>query len=191
MRKKDKELGGNYGFLSSKVLWKDGNICEMNIQKVTKWNRLSEFDTGKMIQYAFFVSLFIRSSMVRIVGLPYKEFFIWADDWEFTRRLSKSEPCYFIPSSVVKHWCDSNVGANIIAAPFNRIERFNYMYRNDVVLYRLDGWEGKLYLCLSNIVHRVRILFKSDNKKQKLEIIRKGTAEGKKFFPKIVFQSEE
>lgn len=37
LRKKDQELGENYGFLSSKVLWKDGSICTMNIQKETKW----------------------------------------------------------------------------------------------------------------------------------------------------------
>ena len=191
LRKRDQELGDSYGFLSSKVLWKDGKICAMNIQKETKWKRMDEFETEKPIQYASFVSLFLRSSIVREVGLPYKEFFIWADDWEFTRRISKTKPCYYIPSSVVNHWCGSNVGADIISAPIDRLERFSYMYRNDVVLYRQDGLEGIIYLWIRNMMHRMRVLLKSDDKKKKLEIIRKGTKEGKKFFPKIEYPSKE
>ena len=183
LRKKDQELKDDYGFLSSKVLWKDGSICTMNIQKESKWKRLKEFDTEKPIQYASFVSLFLRGDTVREVGLPYKEFFIWADDWEYTRRISKTKRCYYVPSSVVNHWCSSNVGADIITSSADRIERFNYMYRNDVVLYRQDGLEGGFYLWLRNNIHRLRILMKSDNKGKKLEIIRKGTREGKEFYP--------
>ena len=187
LRKKDQELGDSYGFLSSRVLWKDGSICTMNIQKETKWKRMDDFDTERPIQYASFVSLFLRSSTVREVGLPYKEFFIWADDWEYTRRISKTKPCYFIPSSVVNHWCGSNVGADIITASADRIDRFNYMYRNDVVLYRQDGMEGKFYLWFRNNVHRLRIILKADNKGRKLDIIRKGTKEGKTFYPEIEY----
>ena len=177
----------NYGFLSSKTLWKDGSICIMNIQKETKWKRLKEFDTEKTIQYASFVSLFLRTDTVKKLGLPYKEFFIWADDWEYTRRISKTKPCYYIPSSVVNHWCGSNVGADIITAPADRIERFSYMYRNDVVLYRQDGLEGKFYLWFRNNVHRLRILLKANSKSRKLKIISQGTKEGRKFLPKIEY----
>ena len=31
----DKKLDGNYGFLSSVVLWKDGTVCKMNKQKIS------------------------------------------------------------------------------------------------------------------------------------------------------------
>lgn len=191
LRKKDQELDDTYGFLSSKVLWKDDTICTMNIQKETKWKRMKEFNSEKPIQYASFVSLFLRTDTVRKVGLPYKDFFIWADDWEYTRRISKTKPCYYVPSSVVNHWCGSNVGADIITAPADRIERFNYMYRNDVVLYRQDGLEGKFYLWFRNNVHRIRIILKADNKEKKLDIIRKGTKEGKHFFPIVDYPSKE
>ena len=183
----DKKLKGNYGFLSSKVLWKDGSICAMNVQKENKWKRLKNFDKVTPIQYASFVSLFIKAETIQKVGLPYKEFFIWADDWEYTRRISKQMKCYYIPSSVVDHLSDSNVGADIITAPADRIDRFNYMYRNDVVLYRQDGLEGRIYLGVRNTVHRIKIVLKSTDKKRKLEIIKNATKKGKKFSPKIEY----
>ena len=34
----------NYGFLSSKVLWKDHSLCKMNIPKVTINKKLDNFD---------------------------------------------------------------------------------------------------------------------------------------------------
>ncbi len=185
--RKDKELDGEYGFLSSKALWKDDSICTMNIQKQTKWKQVRNFDVEQTVQYASFVSLFMRASIVKKVGLPYKEFFIWADDWEYTRRISKTKKSYYIPSSVVYHWCNSNVGANIITTDADRMDRFKYMYRNDVVMYRQDGFEGWLYLSIRNIVHRIRIILKSNDKGIKLALIREATTEGKKFFPKIDF----
>lgn len=185
--KKDKELNGEYGFLSSKVLWKDESICTMNVQKITKWKQVFNFETEQTIQYASFVSLFMRANTVKKVGLPYKEFFIWADDWEYTRRISKTKKCYYVPSSVVYHWCNSNVGANIITADAERMNRFKYMYRNDVVMYRQDGFEGWLYLSIRNIVHMIRVLFKSKDRHSKLALIRESTKEGKAFFPTIEF----
>lgn len=188
--RKDEELNGEYGFLSSKVLWKDNNICTMNIQKQTKWNKLKNFDDESSIQYASFVSLFIKATKVREVGLPYKEFFIWADDWEYTRRISKTEKCYYVPKSIVHHWCNSNVGANIITAEPERMERFKYMYRNDVVMYRQDGIEGKIYLTIRNLVHRLRILKNGKNIKEKYALINLATREGKNFYPKVEFPDE-
>ena len=185
--RKDKELDGEYGFLSSKALWKDDSICTMNIQKQTKWKQVVNFNAEQTVQYASFVSLFMRAATVKKVGLPFKEFFIWADDWEYTRRISKTKKSYYIPSSVVYHWCNSNVGANIITADPDRMERFKYMYRNDVVMYRQDGIEGSIYLFIRNLMHRLRILRDGNNVKEKFELLSTASKEGKKFYPEIEF----
>ena len=187
---KDKELKGEYGFLTSKVLWKDGSICVMNIQKKSKWRYLKDFNRSDIVQYASFVSLFIKASTVVKIGLPYKEFFIWSDDWEYTRRISKKERCYFVPESIVYHWCDRNIGANIVLTDSERMERFKYMYRNDVVLYRQDGVEGFFYLFIRNIIHKYRIYRAGKNKNQKVKLIKKATNEGKKFYPQIEFPTK-
>lgn len=188
---KDRELDGKYGFLTSKVLWKDKSICTMNIQKITKWRQVKKFNFEQEVQYASFVSLFIKASIIRQVGLPYKEFFIWADDWEYTRRISKIESCYYVPQSIVHHWCKTNVGANIVTTESDRMERFKYMYRNDVVMYRQDGIEGFFYLFIRNILHKIRIYKDGKNIKEKLLLIKNATKEGKKFYPKIEFPKGE
>ena len=186
--KADKELNGNYGFLSSKVLWKDNSICKMNIQKITMTKWLKDYDKNyQSIVLASFVSLFIKRDIVEEFGLPIKEFFIWTDDWEYTRRISRKKKCYYISSSVVTHKSKENVGASI-ATVDDRLERFNYLYRNDCVLYRGEGIKGWFLLKIRLILHKLRIL-RSDkkDKKERINIINNAIKEGKKFFPKIEF----
>ena len=181
----DKKLNGRYGFLSSKVLWKNGDICKMNMQKETKWKRLKDFGNPAQIQYASFVSLFVKTAVVKKLGLPYKEFFIWSDDFEYTRRISKRMKCYYVPSSVVYHFSKANVGADIVSADADNLGRFEYLYRNDVVLYRQDGFDGAVYLLIRDAVHIVRILLRSENKKIKIALLLRNLLKGIKFKPNI------
>lgn len=183
----DEKLKGNYGFLSGKVLWKNQEICIMNRQKITKWKYIKNFDVIQNIQYASFVSLFLPVDTVKKIGLPMKEFFIWTDDWEYTRRISKYKISYFVPNSIVIHWCNNNIGADIINSEEERLDRFKYMYRNDVCLYRLDGFEGYLYLLIRTIVHIIRIILKSNNKKVKINLMISALREGLKFNPVIEY----
>ena len=183
----DKQLNGNYGFLSSKVLWKDGSICKMNIPKKTFSTWLKEFDKPvQEIAMASFVSLFIKTDIIKEMGLPIKEFFIWTDDWEFTRRISRKYKSYFISNSVVTHKSKNNEGADISTVEGDRVERFKYLYRNDVVLYRGEGLKGWILLYIRLILHKLRIL-KSDkkDKKERIKIINNAIKEGKKFKPEI------
>lgn len=186
LRKSD-ELHGNYGFLSSKVLWKDNSICAMNVQKKNKWRRIKNFEVSQLIHYASFVSLFIQADTVSEFGLPYKDFFIWADDWEYTRRISKRKKSYYVPASIVYHWCDSNIGADIINVDANRMDRFKYMYRNDVVMYRQDGLEGFMYLFIRNVMHILKIIAKAKNKRQKIILLLEATIVGFRYYPLIEY----
>lgn len=181
----DQKLNGNYGFLSSKVLWKDGSLCKMNIPKKTFGTWLKDFDHTQEVAMASFVSLFMKKETIMQVGLPIKEFFIWTDDWEFTRRISRKQKCYYVVESIVTHKCKSNVGASI-AEVDERMERFRYLYRNDVVLYRREGLKGWILFYLRLCKHKLKIL-KSDkkDKKERFKIIDNAVKEGKQFLPKI------
>lgn len=189
----NEKLEGKFGFLSSKVLWKDNNICKMNIQKrkFSKW--LRDYDTNmQRIEMASFVSLFIKAQVVKELGLPIKDFFIWTDDWEYTRRISRKYDCYYISDSVVTHKSKLNEGASIASVDGERLGRFKYMYRNDVVLYRREGIKGWLLLYLRLFLHKFRIL-KSDkkDKKERITLINKAIKEGKKFNPQIEYINDE
>lgn len=185
--KADKELKENYGFLSSKVLWKDEKICKMNIQRKTLLTSVKNFQKNiEPITMASFVSLFIKSSVIKEVGLPIKEFFIWTDDWEYTRRISRKYNCYLVDKSVVTHKSKSNMGADIINDSEDRLDRYKYIYRNDVYLYRREGIKGWLYIILRNLYHIIRILTsKATEKYKRINVIIRATNEGKKFNPPI------
>ena len=146
---------------------------------------LKDFGNPAQIQYASFVSLFVKTAVVKKLGLPYKEFFIWSDDFEYTRRISKRMKCYYVPSSVVYHFSKANVGADIVSADADNLGRFEYLYRNDVVLYRQDGFDGAVYLLIRDAVHIVRILLRSENKKIKIALLLRNLLNGIKFKPNI------
>lgn len=185
----DEKLNGEYGFLASKVLWKDGNICKMNIPKKTFSTWLKNFeDSLQEVAMASFVSLFVKSKIIKEQGLPIKEFFIWTDDWEFTRRLSRKYKCYYVTDSVVTHKSVNNEGADISTVDGERIKRFKYLYRNDVVLYRREGIKGWILLYLRLALHKYRILRSNKNdKKERIKIINQAIKEGKQFKPQIEY----
>lgn len=183
----DERLNGNYGFLSSKVLWKDDSICKMNIPKKTFGKWLKDFDTNdQSIAMASFVSLFLKKQVVEEFGLPIKDFFIWTDDWEYTRRISRKIKSYYISDSVVTHKSKNNIGADISTESGDRLERFNYLYRNDRVLYRGEGLKGEILLRLRLTKHILKVLkSNTDNKRERIKTIINATKEGKKFNPRI------
>ena len=182
----EREHSGEYGFLSSKVLWKDQSVCVMNVPRAGVYSNNKDFDSKTVkISMASFVSLFVPARIIKNVGLPIKEFFIWTDDWEFTRRISLKYPCYLLNESVVIHKSKSNIGANIATDSIDRLDRFFYLYRNDVYLYRREGTKGFLYEAVRLSYHILRIVFKSDNKLLRIKQLVKGTWAGITFNPRI------
>ena len=185
----DKKLEGNYGFLSSKVLWKDGNICEMNVQRKTIAKDVSDFDSTMVpVVMASFVSFFVPINIVREKGFPIKDFFIWTDDWEYTRRISRDYPCYLVNKSAVTHKSVNNIGASISSDTEDRLDRYNYLYRNDAYLYRREGIKGFFYEVPRLFAHIFRVL-KSNckGKWKRVKIIIGATFKGLKFNPEIEY----
>ncbi len=146
----DEVLKGNYGWLSSVPLWTDGNICKMNKQKIHSlyYMDIQYLRYGLLRSvHATFVGLFLRRETVLKAGLPIKEFFIWGDDIEYTRRLSvrMKLPCYVAGQSLVTHAMKNNSGGNITADVPERLARYNYAFRNENFLFRQEGIKGFCY----------------------------------------------
>ena len=91
-----------------------------------------------------------------------------------------------VPSSEVVHDTEQNTGADIASSPAERTDRFRYLYRNDVVLYRREGLRGLAYEAARLCVHAARIAVSKNSMREKLRrtgIMLNGTFEGLGFYP--------
>ncbi len=190
----DEELQGEYGFLSSAVLWKDGYFCKMNRQKITKnaYEKVHLLEKGLLPVYqATFVSFFLKRETVLKMGLPIKEFFIWGDDVEYTHRLSKVKDCYLVGRSKVIHYTANNVGSSIAEDESSRLDRYRYAYRNENYIARHEGIYGRIYYLMKCGLNIGRILFNSkEHKMKRIWIILSSMVAGIFFNPPIEYVSK-
>lgn len=187
-------LEGNYGFLSSSTLWKDEKPCKMNRQKITSdWYEKSELLQYGLIKtyYATFVSFFIKAEIVKKVGLPIKDFFIWGDDVEYTNRISKQFECYIAGESQVIHKTKNNEGSNIAKDDIERIGRYKYAYRNEVYIAKQNGLKGICRQFAKICLHIGRVIVsKNKHKLRKLGVVIGSSFKGLFFNPEIEFLTE-
>ena len=187
----DRELKGNYGFLSSVAYWTDGSLCNMNLQRIGIKKILTDYEEKyPEVIMATFVSFFVKADTIRKVGLPIGEFFIWADDLEYSRRISMQQPCYVVTDSKVVHKMESNARVGIELDSVDRLWRYKYLYRNEVYVFKREGIKGILYLLLRVALHSARIIFKGDAKLEKLSVVVKSFISGFSFNPKIKYIDE-
>lgn len=187
----DDMLNGKYGWLASAVLWKDGHECKMNRVKLKK----SFYEYLEYMQYgivqaeqATFVSLFLKTKTIREAGLPIKEFFIWGDDIEYTRRISVRMhlPCFIAGRSKVIHAMKENTGSNIATDIPERIDRYKYAFRNECYLYRQEGWKGICYYFAKCGWNLLKIVLKSKNYKfKRIIVLIKSVLIGLMFNPRV------
>lgn len=189
--KYDKILNGKYGWLASEVLWTDFSLCKMNYPKLKRRIK-NNFDMYHLIEaiQASFVSLFLTVDTVKCVGLPVKEFFIWGDDVEFTRRIAvrKKLKSFYVPESKVIHAMRDNNGSNIATDTVSRLDRYIYAFRNEYFLFHKEGIKGILFYhmkCCFNIL-KIICIAKSERIKR-MKIIIDGYMKGKNFHPCIEY----
>ena len=188
----DGVLEGNYGWLSSVALWTDGGECKMNRQKLKK----SFFEFSPLLKYglvqaeqATFVSLFLRSGIICRFGLPIKDFFIWGDDIEFTRRIAVRGglPSFTAGQSQVVHAVKSNVGSNVALDDAERIGRYFYAFRNEAHLYRQEGAKGSAYCFAKRCRDLLRIIRFGKRKLPRFCVFFRGVWAGFFFHPEVEF----
>lgn len=72
-------------------------------------------------------------------GLPYKEYFIWFDDAEYTLRITKSCPGVEVLDSVVLHDMGVNQGVNYSMVNEKNVWKFSYGARNEDPIVTITG----------------------------------------------------
>lgn len=189
--------GGQYGYLSSVVLWTDGRECKMNRQKIRKkyFERAELLKHGLIqVEQSTFVSLLVPIETVMQAGLPIKEFFIWGDDIEYTRRIAvrHQRPSYMVGASQVVHAMQFNDGSSIATDKPERIARYNYAFRNENYLYRQEGLRGFAYYTAKCALNLLRILrFAKGQRLRRCAVIVRQYAFGLFFNPKVEYIRKE
>lgn len=120
-------------FACSRVEWIDGTLCEMNTPRpVWDWPRFVQpGQAWALVDSCSFVSVLIPRWAIEAHGLPIADYFIWFDDAEYTRRLSKSYPGIFVPESRVTHDTPENKGVNFSLVTPKSLWKFRYGARNE------------------------------------------------------------
>lgn len=189
----DAKLNGDYGYLSSVVLWTDGKECKMNRQKIKKSyyeNVHMLKDSNIQVEQSTFVSLLFPTKTIKKVGLPIKEFFIWGDDIEYTRRITvrNNMTSFMVGNSTVIHAMKENTGSSIATDVPERINRYRYAFRNENYLYRQEGIKGFVYYIAKCGLNLCRILTKAKTHRLKrCSIIISCMVKGLWFNPKVEY----
>ncbi len=187
----DGKLKGEYGFLSSLALWKDGTDCFMNYHTIARdWNgEKNRLRDGILkVESATFVSFFVKREVVQQIGLPIKEYFIWGDDTEYSGRIAAEYPCYLVSDSYVIHKMEQNIPSGKITdiSDMGRIERMYYSVRNDYCTFRRIGWKSLMRYSVNTMFLFLDVLLHSkEHKGKKLKVILKGYFAGVFFHPTI------
>lgn len=126
------------GFICSKVIGSNG--CSMNVPYLdlregkhgySEWYNESEYGLLR-VKKATFVSVLFPTKIIKEVGLPLREYFIWGDDWEYTQRISTKHVSYMSLNSVVVHM--RALQQRIIfenEKDTRRIKNYFYAFRNN------------------------------------------------------------
>ena len=124
--------GRRPALIASRVLWTDGREHPMNTPRAKPFATAAERAAAAAIaclpiRSASFVSVLIDAAVCRQRGLPVADYFLWADDFEFTTRILRGNHGLLCPASVVVHKT-----ATFGAADTNPGPRFFYEVRNKI-----------------------------------------------------------
>jgi rhamnopyranosyl-N-acetylglucosaminyl-diphospho-decaprenol beta-1,3/1,4-galactofuranosyltransferase len=120
----------------SRVVWSDGTEHPMNTPRPKPYaSRRERRDAARAgavpVRSTSFVSMLVRADVVRQVGLPIADYFIWNDDFEYSTRVLRGRRGIHVPASVVVH--KTKVLGSTDADPG---PRFYYEVRNKLWMFR-------------------------------------------------------
>jgi rhamnopyranosyl-N-acetylglucosaminyl-diphospho-decaprenol beta-1,3/1,4-galactofuranosyltransferase len=150
------------GFLSSKVLWTDDSPHQMNktyrLQNEKELAGLSIGNIDRMppIQFGTFVSMLLSAKAVERVGLPIKEFFIWNDDVEYSKRIVRSGLAgLVVEDSIAIHETPGNHLSNVFNDTHKHLWKYDHGLRNEMFTKRMHDGELQFWITW---MHRMLVM---------------------------------
>ncbi|MFF2370036.1 glycosyltransferase [Agromyces sp. NPDC058110] len=171
----------------SRVIWTDGTEHPMNTPRqkpfVGKPERIAAAKAGGIaVRSTSFVSMLVRADVVREVGLPIADYFIWNDDFEYSTRVLRGRRGIHVPASVVVH--KTKVLGSTDADPG---PRFYYEVRNKLWMFRrsqsLSPFEKAVYGA-SSIRRWIKTFVRSDDRAVLRDGWRRGYRDGTRTRPR-------
>jgi GT2 family glycosyltransferase len=186
----------NVGFVCSRVIGTDGQPMNTPFADMRPsengysdiFDHVADYGMVK-VQNATFVSVFFHTDIVREVGLPIKEFFIWGDDTEYTGRISAKHPCYVACRSVVMHKrsLQKNLEFMEETEP-KRLDNYFYYFRNNLYIIRnTQGEKAFRKEIREKRLFAIRRFLRGD--KMRATVLWRVVKEVKSFLPQICFPS--
>jgi GT2 family glycosyltransferase len=136
--------------LASKAVWTDGSLHPMNAPGTDRRDvdRMVRAAARHLVplRSATFVSLLVSREAIDRHGLPNAHYFIWSDDIEYTARVTRRDPAYLVPRSVVRH-ATTTAYTSVTSSG----GRFYFHVRNTLLMLRSRSWalDEKLALVYS------------------------------------------
>ncbi len=159
------------GFICSKAVWKDGSPHLMNVPEINALANdqypFSSFDKHNilLVDGCSFVSMLLNSKMVKELGLPYKQFYIWYDDKEYTNRIIRAGYYgVYCPESIALHKTPSNYRVDMYSDSLSNLWKHAYAIRNELFIIKRD--KGLIYFFLFAPVKTFYSLFRIFKKRK-------------------------
>lgn len=178
--------GEKISFLASAVFGENGEV--MNVPRISKildkngypiWCKYLENSIVK-IDDATFVSLLINNKAIINCGLPVRDYFIWGDDTEYTKRIIKYYgPAFMVGKSKVIHKRKVAKALKLREENEpNRIRLYYYYVRNNLINIRYyTGIRKAIVRIIKNYLLALKILLipNCKHRLKKISVLLKGT----------------
>jgi GT2 family glycosyltransferase len=139
-----------------------------------------------LVSSCSFVSVLINNVVIRKIGLPIREFFIYCDDLEYTKRISNDFIGFYVFNSSVIHKTANNAIANIVNVNEKELWKYFYEIRNRIYFYRIYSKANLIKYFIKILPGNFVSIFKRKNMKLKvLTIFLFGIMNGLFFNPRI------
>ena len=189
--KKPIDKVNDLGFVCSKVVWSDNEVHYMNVPQIKPLinnEPFNKYNDYLVVNACSFVSVLVNAKVIKKVGLPYKEFFIWSDDTEYTERITNNGYTgIYVENSIVEHRTGTNYNVDITKDTKNNYWKYAYGIRNGLFLEKRNTKIKYVYKLMYNMFYlSPKILFGNQDESFKLaKIIFNSSLKSIIFNPKI------
>lgn len=168
----DKKNNEKISFLASAIYGPENEF--MNLPNIdvrpsengyAYWYEMLEYGMVNICD-ATFVSILVNIEAINKCGLPCKEYFIWGDDSEYTRRLTTFYgKAYLVGKSIAIHKRFNARSLNIYEEKdVKRKKMYRYLYRNNTINMRYYHTGKQTISLVKSILRCIKNIFNKDKR---------------------------